>query len=73
MVGNEPATTHAYDAAGRRNSTTDAGFNTTTFTYDADGNLLSQLDANGNTVSYEYDSLDRRTRTTYADGSFITC
>ncbi len=44
----------------------------TTQGWDDASRLISRTDDNGNTTAFEYDSLDRVTRTTYADGTSST-
>ena len=41
----------------------------THFTWDANSRLVATTDGNGNTTTYAYDSLNRRVRTTLADGT----
>lgn len=67
-------TTYTYDAAGKRETSTDAKGNVTKYEYDAAGNLAKIIDprsttANPIVTSYSYDALNRRTQTTYPDGS----
>jgi YD repeat-containing protein len=54
------ATTHIYDARGRKASTTDRISATTVWTYDLNGNETSMSDAENQTTSYGYDVLKRR-------------
>ncbi|RIX79080.1 putative adhesin [Acidovorax cavernicola] len=49
--------THAYDAAGRRLSTTDAYGNKTLFYYDADGRLTHTVNASGEITEQHYNAL----------------
>lgn len=42
----------------------------TRFTYDAFGRVYTVTDTEGYTLTYNYDAMDRRTRTTYPDGTF---
>ena len=42
---------------------------TTQQTWDDTSRLISQTDDNGNTTTYTYDALNRKTMTTYADGT----
>ena len=39
------------------------------YTYDAYGNLATETDSEGYTLTHRYDALDRRTQTTYPDGT----
>lgn len=48
---------------------TPIGTITTTQSFDDSSRLIAQTDDNGHTTSYGYDSLDRRTSTTFADGT----
>jgi RHS repeat-associated protein len=48
-------TTHVYDNAGNRTSTTDARGKTTTFTYDAANRLLTETAADTGVTTYTYD------------------
>ena len=50
-------TTHAYDAAGRRTSTTDANGHRTLFFYDALGRLAYSVNALGEVTENRYDAL----------------
>ncbi|MCT8176736.1 Ig-like domain repeat protein [Variovorax sp. CY25R-8] len=50
-------TTHAYDAAGRRTSTTDANGHRTLFFYDALGRLTYSVNALGEVTENRYDAL----------------
>ena len=43
---------------------------TTSLTYDGYGRVRTVTDSEGYTVTYDYDVLDRRTKTTYPDGTF---
>lgn len=43
---------------------------TTVFTYDGYGRIRTITDSEGYTLTYDYDALDRRTRTTYPDGTY---
>ncbi|MDQ0013780.1 YD repeat-containing protein [Variovorax boronicumulans] len=49
--------THAYDAAGRRLSTTDAYGNKTLFFYDLNGRLTHSINALGEVTEQQYDTL----------------
>ncbi|MDQ0072702.1 YD repeat-containing protein [Variovorax boronicumulans] len=49
--------THAYDAAGRRLSTTDAYGNKTLFFYDQNGRLTHSINALGEVTEQQYDTL----------------
>ena len=40
------------------------------FTYDAFGRVRTLTDTEGYTLTFDYDTMDRRTRTTYPDGTF---
>jgi len=53
--------THAYDAAGRRISTTDQNGNRTLHYYDADGRLAFTVNARGEVFELRYDALNRLT------------
>jgi RHS repeat-associated protein len=43
---------------------------TTSYTYDTYGRMLTETNLDSYTLTYEYDALDRRTKTTYPDGTF---
>ncbi|WP_418124768.1 deaminase domain-containing protein [Variovorax sp. 160MFSha2.1] len=53
--------THAYDAAGRRVSTTDAYGNKTLFFYDLDGRLTHTVNALGEVAEQQYNTLGQLT------------
>lgn len=66
-------TTYNYDTNGYLLSIDGplAGTNdTTSFTYDGYGRIRTVTDSEGYTLTYDYDALDRRTRTTYPDGTY---
>lgn len=54
---------HAYDAAGRRISTTDQFGNKTLFYYDADGRLTHTINALGDVAESQYNALGQLTAT----------
>jgi len=55
--------THAYDAAGRRLSTTDAYGNRTLFFYDQNGRLTHSVNALGEVTEQQYDTLGQLSAT----------
>jgi YD repeat-containing protein len=55
--------THAYDAAGRRTSTTDGYGNKTLFFYDVDGHLTHTVNALGEVSQNQYNALGQLTAT----------
>ncbi|MBQ8722783.1 MAG: RHS repeat protein, partial [Opitutales bacterium] len=55
-------------------SARDARGHVTTYAYDADDRLISQaqtLDEESVVTSFEYDAMNRQTKTTFADGTFV--
>ena len=58
-----------YDSLGRLMSETFPESGTSSFTYDDNGNVLSKRDARGVVVHSTYDVLNRRTATTFSDGT----
>jgi RHS repeat-associated protein len=64
-------TTYVLDATGRRSAVIDALGNRTEFHYDAVGNMTSIIDANRNALTSSYDPLQRLTRRSFADGSYV--
>jgi YD repeat-containing protein len=58
------ATVHAYDARGRKTSSTDRLGEITRWTYDPAGNLLSLTDAENQTTAYAYDAAVRKLQET---------
>jgi RHS repeat-associated protein len=61
--------TFTYDSLSRMTSETHPESVTTTYTYDDDGNILTKTDARGIVATSTYDALNRRTGTTYSDGT----
>ena len=62
-------TSHTYDAAGNRTSTTAPDGSTTTYTYDASGNMTSMTDSVGRTTSYTYSQYGQVTSVTGPQGA----
>jgi RHS repeat-associated protein len=66
-------TSYSYDPNGYLLSTTGPLQNNTditSFTYDGFGRLQTTTDTEGYTLTYDYDAFDRKTRTTYPDGTY---
>jgi RHS repeat-associated protein len=61
---------YRYDEAGRLVQILNGhGRTQASFTRDAAGNIASMTDSEGYTVKHDYDKLNRRTKTTYPDGT----
>ena len=58
-----------YDSLGRLTSETFPESGTNTYTYDDNGNILTKTDARGVVATSTYDALNRRTGTTFSDGT----
>ncbi len=69
--GNLPDQTRTltYDSLGRLTAETHPEKGTTTYTYDDNGNVLSRTDARGVVAASIYDALNRRTSTSFSDGT----
>ncbi len=65
-------TTYAYENMDRLQTRTDLLLKTESYQYDLAGKLILFRDRKVQTTTYEYDALNRRTKATYADGSFTT-
>lgn len=59
----------AYDSLGRLTSETFPESGTNAYTYDDNGNVLTKTDARGVVITSTYDALNRRTATTFSDGT----
>jgi len=65
-------TTYTYSNSNRLATRTDPLLKGESNVYDAAGNLTLFIDRKLQATLYEYDALNRKTRATYADGSFTT-
>jgi RHS repeat-associated protein len=67
---NNNTTTYQYNTAGYLTSIVNANSVTQhNYTYDAIGRIASETDSEGYVLSYQYDALNRRTITTFPDGT----
>ncbi|WP_239948909.1 RHS repeat-associated core domain-containing protein [Dyella terrae] len=62
-------TTYSYDGLGNATGVQSPDTGSTTYVYDAGGNVTQRTDAKGVVSNSTYDALNRRTATTYADGT----
>ena len=66
---NGHTTNYAYNPANHLASVRDPLGRTTAYSYDPAGNLIRTVDAKGTATDNSYDALNRRTGTTYSDGT----
>lgn len=62
-------TTYSYDGLGNATGVQSPDTGSTAYVYDAAGNVTQRTDAKGVVSNSTYDALNRRTATTYADGT----
>ncbi|MBM3250058.1 MAG: hypothetical protein FJZ09_04340 [Candidatus Omnitrophica bacterium] len=60
------------DLADRKYKMSDPDMGTWFYAYDKAGNLKAQKDAKGQTINFDYDAINRLTRKTYPNASYIT-